>query len=127
MNRHWRMETDSDGIAWLHFNHADSPVNILSREALHEFSDTLDRLEKIALNGLVILSDKKSGFIAGADVKDFRDKTRQEETEAHILQVHKLFQRLEDLPFPTLALIVDLPRWRPGTGACLHLPVSRGQ
>ncbi len=105
MNRHWRFETDPDGIAWLHFNHADSPVNILSHEALEEFSTILDKCEKITLNGLVILSDKKSGFIAGADVKDFRDETRQEDAEAHILSVHKLFQRLEDLPFPTLALI----------------------
>lgn len=105
MNRHWRLETDPDGIGWLHFNHAGAQVNMLSREALEEFATILSRLENITLSGLIIRSDKTSGFIAGADIKDFRDMTNPAEAESHIQRVHALFQRLEGLPFPSLAMI----------------------
>ncbi|MEN8166756.1 MAG: 3-hydroxyacyl-CoA dehydrogenase NAD-binding domain-containing protein [Pseudomonadota bacterium] len=105
MNRHWRLETDSDGIGWLHFNHAESPVNILSQAALDEFAAVLERLERLSLNGVIILSDKQNGFIAGADVKAFQEKTDPLEVERQIHRVHQLLQRLEELPFPSLALI----------------------
>jgi 3-hydroxyacyl-CoA dehydrogenase/enoyl-CoA hydratase/3-hydroxybutyryl-CoA epimerase len=105
MNRHWRLETDTDGIGWLHFDHAESAVNLLSREALDELSSQLDRMEQLSLNGLVILSDKRDGFIAGADVSEFRDPGQVETVRSHIQQVHGLLQRLEDLPFPSLAMI----------------------
>jgi 3-hydroxyacyl-CoA dehydrogenase/enoyl-CoA hydratase/3-hydroxybutyryl-CoA epimerase len=105
MNRHWQLETDDDGIAWLHFDHADSPVNLLSLEALQEFAEVLEQLERLTLNGLVILSDKPGGFIAGADVKAFRQITTAQEVETHIRRIHRLLQRLEDLPYPSLALI----------------------
>ncbi|MDJ0807386.1 MAG: 3-hydroxyacyl-CoA dehydrogenase NAD-binding domain-containing protein [Gammaproteobacteria bacterium] len=105
MNRHWRLETDSERIGWLHFDHQAQPVNILSQDALEELAAVLDRLDKLSLGGLIILSDKANGFIAGADVKAFREITRPAEAESHIRMVHRLFQRIETLPFPTLAMI----------------------
>ena len=48
MNRHWRLETNTDGVGWLHFNHAESPVNILSQQAMDEFKAQLDnRIQKL--------------------------------------------------------------------------------
>ncbi|MET0120097.1 MAG: 3-hydroxyacyl-CoA dehydrogenase NAD-binding domain-containing protein [Candidatus Thiodiazotropha sp. 6PLUC9] len=105
MNKHWKIKTDSHGISWLHFNHADSPVNILSQEAFTELGERLDELEAEAPNGLIFISDKPSGFIAGADVNSFRSGMHQREAEAHIEKVHALFERIENLNFPTLALI----------------------
>ncbi len=105
MSKHWRVETDSLGIIWLHFDHQDSPVNILSHEALEEFDTILGEVESDRPTGLIILSDKKSGFIAGADVKSFRDNTERAAIEQHIKEVHRIFQRLDDLNVPTLALI----------------------
>ena len=89
MNRHWQLETNTDGLGWLHFNHAESQVNILSRQALDEFEGLLDQLERLHLNGLIILSDKQSGFIAGADVKDFRGRNDGQEVESHIRHVSR--------------------------------------
>ena len=103
--RHWRLEIDDQGIAWLHFDHTESPVNILSVEALDQLGVALDLLESKRPKGLIILSDKASGFIAGADVNSFRSGMHRHDAEAHIKQVHKLFDRLEALPMPTLALI----------------------
>lgn len=105
MNSHWRLQTDNDGIAWLHFNQAESSINLLSQETLAEFAEVLARLEKLTLNGLVILSDKPGGFIAGADVKGFLGTANPQAVVTHIQHVHRLFQRLEELPFPSLALI----------------------
>jgi 3-hydroxyacyl-CoA dehydrogenase/enoyl-CoA hydratase/3-hydroxybutyryl-CoA epimerase len=105
MNRHLQLVTDKHGIAWLHVDHADSPVNILSLELLDEFSHILDEVEVTQPGGFIILSDKANGFIAGADVTLFKGGMHQREAEAHIHQVHALFNRLESLPMPTLALI----------------------
>ena len=105
MNRHLRLITDEQGIAWLHFDHADSAVNILSQAVLEELAGVLDELEAIQPGGLIILSDKPNGFIAGADVAGFKSGMHRHEAEAHIRQVHALFDRLAALPMPTLALI----------------------
>ncbi len=105
MSRHWKLNRDDSGIAWLHFDHLDSPVNVLSLEALEELDDILGQIETDLPAGLVILSDKKGGFIVGADVKNFRKTSDKEIIQQHITDVHRIFQRLEDLKTPTLALI----------------------
>jgi 3-hydroxyacyl-CoA dehydrogenase/enoyl-CoA hydratase/3-hydroxybutyryl-CoA epimerase len=105
MNRHLRLLSDEQGIAWLHVDHADSPVNILSQALLKELAGVLDELEATTPFGLIILSDKASGFIAGADVNHFKSGLQRGDAEVHIRQVHALFERLAKLPLPTLALI----------------------
>jgi 3-hydroxyacyl-CoA dehydrogenase/enoyl-CoA hydratase/3-hydroxybutyryl-CoA epimerase len=105
MNRHLRLLNDEQGIAWLHFDHADSPINILSQELLEELASVLDELEADTPRGLIILSDKTGGFIAGADVSSFKSGLQRGDAQVHIRQVHALFERLAKLPLPTLALI----------------------
>ena len=105
MSKHWKLKTDDSGIAWLHFDHQDSPVNFLSIEALEEFDNIIGHIETDTPVGLVILSDKESGFIVGADVKNFSKTNDTAIIEQHITEVHRIFQRLEDLKIPTLALI----------------------
>jgi 3-hydroxyacyl-CoA dehydrogenase/enoyl-CoA hydratase/3-hydroxybutyryl-CoA epimerase len=105
MNRHLQLKTDDQGIAWLHFDHADSAVNILSVELLQELEQLLDELQATLPKGLIILSDKPNGFVAGADVESFRSGMHQHEAESHVRWVHRLYQRIEDLPFPTLCMI----------------------
>ncbi len=105
MNKHWRMHTDHLGIAWLHFDHADSLLNVLSVAALTQLEEKIAELETDRPRGLILLSDKQGGFIAGADINRFREGMGQSGAEQHILQVHELFDRIEQLPFPTLALI----------------------
>lgn len=105
MSKHWKLNRDDSGIAWLHFDHQDSPTNILSIEALEELDQVLEQIETDIPTGLVILSDKKSGFLVGADISNFRNTTDRDTIEQHITEVHRIFQRLEDLKTPTLALI----------------------
>ncbi len=105
MSRHWRIEQDEDGIIWLHFNQADSSANVLTVEALDELDQQLGEIEQTSPAGVVFCSDKPSGFIAGADVKAFSRITETEEAREQILQAHAIFDRIERLKCPTVALI----------------------
>lgn len=105
MSKHFRLHTDEEGVAWLHFAMADSPVNILSTETLAELGRELHKLEEQLPRALVIRSDKAGGFIAGADVKAFAGQDDPAEVEGLIREVHKLFHRIETLSVPTLAMI----------------------
>ena len=73
--RHFKLTRDADGIAWLLFDREGSSANTLSADVLEEFDRVLAALESQRPAGLVIRSAKKSGFIAGADVNEFRGAT----------------------------------------------------
>ena len=68
--RHWSLEQDAGKIAWLVFDKPGASANSLSRAAMEELDAMLAEVERMAPAGLVIAS-AKSGFIAGADVKEF--------------------------------------------------------
>ena len=103
--RHFRLTRDSDGIAWLLFDRAEASANTLSAEVLTEFDTVLASLEGERPTGLVIRSAKASGFIAGADVNEFRGATDPHAVEAAIGQAHAVIGRLEAVNFPTLSII----------------------
>ena len=69
--KHWRFEADVEGLGWLTIDTPKASVNTLSREAIAELEEIVMRLEDLAatgeINGVVILSAKESGFVAGAD------------------------------------------------------------
>jgi len=98
-------EIDQDNIAWLHFNAPGSSTNVLSAAILEAFYEQLLDVESRSPRGLVILSDKANGFIAGADVREFvRLENRAQALEA-IQRGQAVLDRLAALPFPTVALI----------------------
>ena len=103
---HFRRETDSDNIVWLHFDRADAGTNTLSVEVLDELDRQLQAIAAQSPRGLVILSDKENGFIAGADIKSMIAGVSTE-TQALDLLHHgqAVFNRLAGLAVPTVALI----------------------
>ncbi|GAB4353937.1 MAG: 3-hydroxyacyl-CoA dehydrogenase NAD-binding domain-containing protein [Gammaproteobacteria bacterium] len=108
MNRattHWRLERDADGIAWLTLDHAASSTNVLSVAVLEQLDELLGVLEKEPPAGLVILSGKSGGFIAGADVHEIAAVTDAEEALALVRRAQGIFDRLAALPFATVAAI----------------------
>jgi 3-hydroxyacyl-CoA dehydrogenase / enoyl-CoA hydratase / 3-hydroxybutyryl-CoA epimerase len=100
--KHWRLTTDIDGIAWLTFDHADDKVNTLGTEVLGELEQIITQLEGDKPTGLVLMSGKSKNFIVGADVREFDATDKVSELEDNVRKVHGLFQRVEDLPFPTV-------------------------
>jgi hypothetical protein len=103
--RHWHAERDADNLLWLTFDKSDANTNTLSQDALAAFEAVLDELETDRPKGLVIRSGKANGFIAGADVGEFRGLADAAEVERLVLRGHAILDRLERLPYPTVALI----------------------
>lgn len=103
--RHWRVETDGDGIAWLILDQAASGVNVLSAQVLEELGRMLDAVDGQRPRGLVIRSGKPQGFIAGADVKEFTTLRDSALAAALLERAHTVLDRLAALPLPTLCLI----------------------
>ena len=105
MTRHFAIEKDAEGVAWLTFDNADGGTNVLTDEVLEAFDQALVQTAQLHPKGLVIRSAKTSGFIAGADVKAFARIPGVASAEQHIRRVHEIFHRLESMAFPTVAAI----------------------
>jgi len=103
--RNFRLTRDADGIAWLLFDRANASANTLSADVIEELDQVLAALESQRPAGLVIRSAKKSGFIAGADVNEFRGATDPRLVEVEIGRAHAVIDRLEALKVPSVAVI----------------------
>ncbi len=103
--RHWRMEQDQAGILWLTLDRAESGVNALSAEVLEELERLLPAIARSRAKGLVLRSGKAGGFIAGADVNEFAERTSSVQALAHIRRGQEIFRQVELLPMPTVAMI----------------------
>ncbi len=103
--KNWHLETDEDDVVWLHFDKAGGSTNIFSSDVFAEFFEILDKLSEMNPKGLIILSDKESGFIAGANIEEFTQLESEEQTLELIKVGQSAFDKLEALPFPTLSLI----------------------
>ncbi len=105
----FRFERDEQGIGWLTLDRPDSSANTLSGPILLELQRHIgalgDARGEAPLRGLVIRSGKASGFIAGADIREFTAFASEAEALAHIELGQRVFNQLEALPFPTVALI----------------------
>jgi 3-hydroxyacyl-CoA dehydrogenase / enoyl-CoA hydratase / 3-hydroxybutyryl-CoA epimerase len=101
----WTLTRDADGIAWLTLDKPGTSANVLSASVLYELNDLLGQIEAAVPKGVVVISGKKSGFIAGADIKEFTQL--QDEATGYTLtrRGQKVFDRLEALPCPTVAAI----------------------
>ena len=103
--RHLRLTRDADGLAWLLFDREGSSANTLCAEVMEELDQVLTALESERASGLVIRSAKSSGFIAGADVNEFRGANDPAVVEAAIARAQAVIDRLEALRMPSGAVI----------------------
>ena len=101
----FHLTRDTDGVAWLLFDRADSSANTLSAGVIEGLDRVLTELETNRPTGLVIRSAKTSGFIAGADVNEFRGAADPKQVETAIGRAHAVIDRLEALRIPTVAVI----------------------
>jgi 3-hydroxyacyl-CoA dehydrogenase/enoyl-CoA hydratase/3-hydroxybutyryl-CoA epimerase len=103
--KHWKLETDSDNVVWLSIDREGASANSLSMEVLSELGAIVDGLEAEPPAGLVLQSGKPASFIVGADVREFDGYDDPEAASDGISQVHRLFNRIEALPFPKVVTI----------------------
>lgn len=104
--KNWSFHTDLEKIGWLTIN-SPGPVNTLSREAIMELETLVARFEDLAnsreLVGVVLLSGKDSGFIAGADISEFDAMSDFSVLPEALRRTHALFTRIENLKIPFVA------------------------
>jgi 3-hydroxyacyl-CoA dehydrogenase / enoyl-CoA hydratase / 3-hydroxybutyryl-CoA epimerase len=101
----WTLQVDADRVAWLSADLAGSSANVLSGDMVRELSAKLTEIAALRPIGLIVQSGKASGFIAGADIKEFVQIRSPEEGYALVRAGQSVMQQLEDLPCPTVAAI----------------------
>lgn len=103
--RHWHLKRDGHNTAWLLMDKADTGTNVLSEALLRELDAILDQLGNDQPSALVIRSAKDNGFCMGADISQFRDLDTREQAIEKLNAAHRVAQKLEALPCPTIAVI----------------------
>jgi 3-hydroxyacyl-CoA dehydrogenase/enoyl-CoA hydratase/3-hydroxybutyryl-CoA epimerase len=101
----WRLEIDAQRIAWLCFDKDGASTNVLSGQVMLELDRRLGEAAAGRAAGLVLYSGKKSGFIAGADIKEFTALQTEQQAYELIRRGQQVLDRLEALPFPSVAFI----------------------
>jgi 3-hydroxyacyl-CoA dehydrogenase/enoyl-CoA hydratase/3-hydroxybutyryl-CoA epimerase len=103
--RNWSLEKDADGVAWLTLDKPGTSANVLSGSVLAELDGLLATLEKEPPRALVVISAKKSGFVAGADIREFTGITDADSGYGLIHRGQQVLNRLAALPCPSVAAI----------------------
>jgi len=94
------------GICLLTFDRPESGANIFDAATMADLEQQLDAIEQDdSLGGVVILSAKKSIFIAGADLKTLLRQAQTGEMRTFIAEGQRIFNRLAALKIPTCAAI----------------------
>ena len=98
--------TDDRGVTTVTLDVPGRPLNVLDRDVMQELDQIVHDLENSEGVHLVVFqSGKESGFLAGADVSAIA----KIESASHAMRIiedgQMLFQRIEWLPMPTIAVI----------------------
>jgi 3-hydroxyacyl-CoA dehydrogenase / enoyl-CoA hydratase / 3-hydroxybutyryl-CoA epimerase len=103
--RHWKTELRHDGVLVLSFDRDGESVNTFGQDVLLELGSLLERIALEPPKALILRSAKDKGFIAGADIREFQEFDRKGTIGDSIRRGQSLFQKIADLPFPTVAAI----------------------
>ena len=103
--KNWKIEIDDEDICWLHLDVAKSSTNILRRDVLDELDDIINDLAQSLPAGIIFVSDKSNGFIAGADINEFTKITTEEQAREMLVRGHTIMNKIESLPCTTVAMI----------------------
>ena len=100
-----RLEMD-DRIATFWIDTPDASVNTISEATLDAFEQAVDLLRKRAtIRGAVFISGKDASFIVGADLNMLKSFSMPSDVRALSRRGHRLLERLQNLPIPTVAAI----------------------
>ena len=93
-------------IGVISFDVPGDAMNTWTKEAIDEFLELLNDLEKTTdTHGLIFISRKTGTFHAGANLKLLDQMKDREETGKRLDVFHNAFRRLSRLSYPTLAAI----------------------
>jgi 3-hydroxyacyl-CoA dehydrogenase/enoyl-CoA hydratase/3-hydroxybutyryl-CoA epimerase len=106
----WRFSVDFEGIAWALIDREGDRMNSLGRRPTEELGEIVKWVEEAQsrgeLAGLVIMSGKTSGFIVGADIREFESlATTEASVKDAVHQTLELLDRIDKLQLPVVAAI----------------------
>lgn len=102
----FKLSRDQD-ILELSFDTDNSKMNVFNREALSDFDNALGAIDSEKdVKGLFMTSTKRV-FVAGADITEFLGyfSSPDEVLRGMLDNVNAMFNRFEDLPFPTVVCV----------------------
>ena len=102
---HWQTDIDEAKVLWAGLDRNDASINTINDEVLNELESLIQSVYSDGLKGLVIYSKKDKGFIAGADISHFSKFTGSNEVVSFLRHGQSVFDKLEALPIPTVAMI----------------------
>lgn len=83
----------------------ERPLNVFEDSVLIELNEVVQYARDNHVEMLVFRSGKEAGFLAGADIHRLQAIRSEEDCDWILRQGQDLFNSIEELPFPTLALI----------------------
>jgi 3-hydroxyacyl-CoA dehydrogenase/enoyl-CoA hydratase/3-hydroxybutyryl-CoA epimerase len=102
---HWKVETGAEDVALVTIDRAGQSVNALSQDMLIELEALVERLAIDPPRGVVFRSGKPSGFVAGADIREFQDFDARGTVKDALFRGQQVLQKIAALPCPTVAAI----------------------
>ena len=101
-NKNIDVSYDGDCVSIV-LNRVES-LNALNTEMLNELYDTVLKIDTKSTKCLIIKSNSKKAFVVGADIKEMLNLSKVDATAFSSLG-KKVFNSIEHLPIPTIALI----------------------
>ena len=105
MTSNLQLSRESGGLAVITFDRPGAGANIFDLATLDELGAALDTLEAAPPRALVLAGAKPKIFFAGADIQGFSAVRDAAEARALARKGQDLFNRIADLPCPTVAAI----------------------
>jgi 3-hydroxyacyl-CoA dehydrogenase/enoyl-CoA hydratase/3-hydroxybutyryl-CoA epimerase len=104
--RHWHLRSTESGVAILTLDQEGTSSNVLSRDVLDELGSRLDEISRDErLRGLVVASGKASGFVFGADIREFDEIDSAEQGTRLAAEGQAIIGRIAALRIPSVAAI----------------------
>ena len=105
----WRLSVDYEGIAWALMDREGEKVNSLGRRFTEELAEIVQWAEEAGrtgkIKGLVLMSAKPTGFLVGADIREFERFNTEERVKEVVKPTLELLDRIENMPVPVVAAI----------------------
>ena len=105
----WRLSVDYEGIAWALMDREGERVNSMGRRLTEELGEIVKWAETAAIHGeikgLVLMSAKPTGFLVGADIREFSRFATEPQIKEVVKEMLGLLDRIEKLPIPVVAAI----------------------
>ncbi|HKK44022.1 MAG TPA: enoyl-CoA hydratase-related protein, partial [Balneolaceae bacterium] len=96
---------NEDGILVVTLDQPEEKVNKLNEELIAEFEELIRNSNPEEIDGIVLISGKKSNFIAGADIEMLKNKPAPKGIEELSRKGNQLLLELEQYPKPIVAAI----------------------